>query len=103
MKLTKDPELEKIIEFILMFDKLFDCLNVSSLDKGKHSRNPFKAPYRSATDFRIKVLAELGYNHVHSNTCALTRSTFVVILLHYVIDIMYMPIVGHACTCFAYV
>lgn len=51
----KDPELEKTTEFVLMFDKFFDCLNVSSLDAGKHSRNAYKSPYRSVEDFRIKV------------------------------------------------
>ena len=29
-----DPDLEKTIEFCRMFDKLFDCLNVSSLEMG---------------------------------------------------------------------
>ena len=51
----KDPKLEKTIEFVLMFDKFFDCLNVSYLDAGKHTRNAFKSPYHSAKDFRIKV------------------------------------------------
>ncbi len=49
--MMNDPQLEKTIQFVLMFDKLFDCLNVSNLDAGKHSRSP----YPSATDFRIKV------------------------------------------------
>ena len=30
-------------------------LNVSSFDEGKRSRNPFKSPYRSRDDFRLKV------------------------------------------------
>ena len=51
----KDPELDKTIEFVQMLDKFFDCLNVSSLDAGKHSRNTFKSPYHSEKDFRIKV------------------------------------------------
>ena len=51
----QDPELEKTAEFILMFDKFFDCLNISCLDAGKHSRNAFKSPYHSPKDFRIKV------------------------------------------------
>lgn len=55
LKRMNDPELEKTIEFVLMFDKLFDCLNVSSFNAGKHSRNAFKSPYHSAKDFRIKV------------------------------------------------
>ena len=37
-----------------MFDKFFDCLNVNSFTKGKHSRKPFQNPYRSAKDFRLK-------------------------------------------------
>ena len=53
--MMNDPELEKTIEFVLMFDKFFDCLNVSSLDAGKHTRNAFKSPYHSSADFRIKV------------------------------------------------
>ncbi len=51
----KFPDVEKTIEFVLMFDKLFDCLNVSRMSAGKHSRNAFKSPYHSAKDFRIKV------------------------------------------------
>jgi hypothetical protein len=53
LKTLNIPGVEKtIMEFVLKFDKLFDCLNVSSLSAGKHSRN---APYHSASDFRIKV------------------------------------------------
>lgn len=51
----RDPELEKTIEFVLMFNKFFDCLNVSCLDAGRHSRNAFKSPYHSTKDFRINV------------------------------------------------
>ena len=58
----KDPALEKTIEFCQTFDKFFDCLNVSSLDLGKHSRNAFKSPYHHAADFRIKVHA-VNYNN----------------------------------------
>ena len=50
-----DPKLEKTIQFVKMFDKFFDCLNVSYLDAEKHTRNKFKGPYRSASDFRIEV------------------------------------------------
>ena len=32
-----------------------DCLNVSSLSKGKLKRKPFLQPYRSSNDFRLKV------------------------------------------------
>ena len=41
--------------FCEMFDKFFDCLNVSNMVEGKHKRNVFKDPYRSTKDFRLKV------------------------------------------------
>ena len=49
------PEMEKTVEFVLAFDKFFDCLNVKSLEAGKRCRNAFKAPYRDNWDFRIEV------------------------------------------------
>lgn len=55
MRTLKLAEVEKTIEFVLMFDKFFDCLNVASLSAGKQCRNAFKSPYHSANDFRIKV------------------------------------------------
>ena len=61
MELTGGPETVKTTEFILTFDKFFDCLNVSQLDAGKRSRNAFKSPYRSGNDFRIKVIS--GIQH----------------------------------------
>ena len=57
LSLMNDTQFEKTIEFCQMFDKLFDCLNVSNLDLGLRSRNPFKTSYHSAEDFRIKVSA----------------------------------------------
>ncbi len=51
LEILKLPEVEKTMEFVLMFDKLFDCLNVSSLSAGKHSRNAFKSPYHYARDY----------------------------------------------------
>ena len=41
--------------FAEMFDKFFDCMNCSSLSAGKRTRNPFKSPFRSATDWKLKV------------------------------------------------
>ncbi len=55
MRFMKRPEMDRTVEFVLFFDKFFDCLNVSNLEAGRHSRNAFKFPYHSATDFRIKV------------------------------------------------
>ena len=40
-----------------MFDKFFDCFNVSSFNAGMRSRKAFKSPYRSASDFRLKVFS----------------------------------------------
>ena len=59
LKVQKRPELERTIEFILTFDKLFDCLNVKSMEAGRKCRNAFKAPYRDNLDFRIGVSALL--------------------------------------------
>ena len=42
-------------EFAEMFDKFFDCLNVRSFTAGRDNRNPFKDPYRSSADARLKV------------------------------------------------
>ena len=44
-----------IAAFVEMFDKFFDCVNVNSYTAGKYQRKVFKQPYRSATDFRLKV------------------------------------------------
>lgn len=48
-------EAEETALFTLMFDKLFDCLNVSNYEKGKMKRKVFLNPYRSGNDFRLKV------------------------------------------------
>ena len=37
--------------FVAIFDKFFDCFNVSHFDNGKLKRKPFQAPYRSPKDF----------------------------------------------------
>ena len=42
-------------KFVAMIDKFFDCFNVSSFTKAKHSRKVFLNPYRAADDFRVKV------------------------------------------------
>ncbi len=55
LRRMKLPEQEKTVQFVLMFDKLFDCLNVKSLEAGRKCRNAFKAPYRDILDFRIVV------------------------------------------------
>ena len=47
--------------FVAMFDEFFDCMKVRNFTDGKQSRNAFKAPYRSASDFRVEV----SYTCVH--------------------------------------
>ena len=51
----KGPEMEATAKFVQLFDRFFDCLNVGNFTDGKRSRNPFKQPYRAASDFRLKV------------------------------------------------
>ena len=47
LKVTGGVEAAATAKFIEMVDKLFDCLNVSSLSKGKLKRKPFLQPYRN--------------------------------------------------------
>ena len=53
--LTGGEEAKETANFIEMVDKLFDCLNVSSLSRGKLQQKPFVQPYRSCNDFRPAV------------------------------------------------
>lgn len=62
LKMTADPSVQGTSKFCDMFDKFFDSLNVSSLEAGKRTRNAFKAPYHSASDFRIKVTTTRIYS-----------------------------------------
>ena len=47
--------MEETATFIKMMNKFLDCLNVEDFNSGKFSRNLFKSPYRSGSDFRLKV------------------------------------------------
>ena len=55
MQMSGNEHVEETTKFVSLFDKFFDCLNVSSLSAGRLKRNAFKAPYRSGTDFRLQV------------------------------------------------
>ena len=46
--------------FVAMFDKFFDCFNVSSFEKGNKSRKSFQQPYRSANDYHLKVQQKIN-------------------------------------------
>ena len=59
LQLTGRTAAEETVCFAEKFDKLFVCLNVSSMSQEKFQRNPFKSPYRSSSDFRLKVLGTL--------------------------------------------
>ena len=45
--------------FVEFFDKFFDSMNINNFSAGYKSRNPFKSPYRSGSDFRLKVCRNL--------------------------------------------
>ncbi len=55
LRVTGDQDVEETAKFVEFFDKFFDCVNVGDFDSGMRTRNPFKAPYRSGSDFRLKV------------------------------------------------
>jgi len=48
---------EETAKFAGTFDKFFDALNVSNYTEGVRRRKPFQLPYRSSSDFRLKVCA----------------------------------------------
>ena len=61
LQLTGGSEVQETAKFVLMADCFFDCLNVNSYDTGRLKRKVFKQPYRSATDFRLKVCMLCAY------------------------------------------
>ena len=56
LRLTVGQKAEETARFAHVFDKCFDCLNCSTLSAGKRSRNHCKSPFRSGTDWKLKVL-----------------------------------------------
>lgn len=55
LQMTVGTRAKETARFADMFDRFFDCLNCSTLSAGKRTRNPFKSPYRSGTDWKLKV------------------------------------------------
>ena len=53
--LTVGSKSAQTARFVDMFDKFFDVMNVSSFSAGHRSRNQFRSPYRSGTDWKLKV------------------------------------------------
>ena len=62
---TQGQESEETVRFITMFDQFFDCFNVRSYNMGKQQRKPFKQPYRSGGDFRLKVYTCTHHLYIH--------------------------------------
>ncbi|VDH96810.1 Hypothetical predicted protein [Mytilus galloprovincialis] len=58
LQLKGNPETESTQLFIRMFDKFFDCLNVSNTKSGIFQRKPTCAPYTNINDWRFKWLEE---------------------------------------------
>ena len=69
LALTGGEEAQGTAEFVHIFDRFFDCLNVSSYTTGKRKRKSFQDPYRSVTDFRLEVSGIVGVY-----VCPLTTS-----------------------------
>ena len=51
LRLTGGDEAVETANFVEIVDKLFDCLNVSSISKGRHQKKAFALPYRGLDDF----------------------------------------------------
>lgn len=52
---TGGPMASETAYFVRMVDRFFDSFNVASYNEGKRQRKPFLQPYRSGSDFRLKV------------------------------------------------
>ncbi len=55
LEMTGGPRVQETAKFVAIVDKFFDCLNVNDYNTGRFKRKVFKQPYRSGTDFRLKV------------------------------------------------
>lgn len=62
LAMTGGPRAQETAKFVSMMDKFFDCLNVSDYNTGRFKRKVFKQPYRSGTDFRLKVCSVCLHN-----------------------------------------
>jgi hypothetical protein len=91
MQATGGEECQETANLILMMDKLFDCLNVRSKDKGKQSRKPFLNPYTSVDDERFAFFSDVlswliewrqaiqnraGFSQAEKNRMFLSQQTF---------------------------
>ena len=59
LRLSLKPEVQETANFVSIFDKFFDCLNVNNFTNGMSKRKEFQHPYRHSSDKRLKVLMNL--------------------------------------------
>ena len=52
---SSNPEVSETAKFTMMFDRFFDCLNVTNFDAGKHNKKDFQKPYLGKDDKQIEV------------------------------------------------
>ena len=57
---TGGCEAKETSRFVSMFDKFFDCVNVSNFTNGTRNRKQFQYPYRHSDDPRVKVCSYIS-------------------------------------------
>ncbi|XP_041476452.1 uncharacterized protein LOC121424753 isoform X2 [Lytechinus variegatus] len=61
---TGDTSTEGTREFVEMFDKFFDCLNVTTKSEGERKRNVNLLPYRDVNDERFEWLKDVFLKYI---------------------------------------
>nr|XP_054764639.1 uncharacterized protein LOC129271286 [Lytechinus pictus] len=61
---TGDTSTDGTRQYIEMFNKFFDCLNVSTLLEGQRKRNPNMMPYSSVNDQRFEWLTDVFMRYI---------------------------------------
>ena len=67
--LTGGSRTAETARFIELVDAFFDCLNVGNYTDGKRHRKMFQQPFRTANDFRFKVLLYVHTCTVYKHKC----------------------------------
>jgi len=52
---SSNPEVSETAKFTMMFDRFFDCQNVTNFDTGKHNKKDFQKPYLGKDNEQIEV------------------------------------------------
>ena len=81
LELSGEPQVQRTAEFVGIFDKFFDIMNVSNFSNGKMQRKVFKNPYRSSHDFRLKVCIYVEIIH-NSHTCMSVQCSHIPVHAH---------------------